>query len=194
MQTTQRVSSEERRCFCGHILRAPTELAKGWCLECGMQAALNQATIDQLSQMPGLDLIAHLARKAAVAEIMAVTRSERTPERRSQPSFFSAYEQCEALSSVAEALTQWAFASARLWLLQEEEQDPERKAALAGLHQWTTRQFKRLFTIHLTMQARLSQFCGEHHIPVTFKIADEALNIASQPAQPQFAEAIACAK
>ena len=168
---------QSKHCLCGHLLHTQAEQAKGWCIECGMQTTLNEARVSGLITQ-GLRLLAHMAHKAIVAEQVAVTSSYKKPPDE-ELAFFSAYQQCHALDQIARASTEWAYVSARLWLLQEQEEDNrEHKATLTELHRWSVRQFQRLFTIHLAMQTRLQDLCEAHHILLSFRIIDQMLDLA----------------
>jgi len=198
MQIATIETAAPQQCFCGYLLRTPTEREKGWCIECGMQTALNEARVNEIARaaqtLQALHPIAHTARKAIVAEQGAVTLSGRKPLD-GEPPFLCAYDHCHALDQIAHAFMQWAYVSARLWLMQEQEEgDQERKTALTELHRWSVQQFKRLFTIHLTMQTRLQHFCEEQRILLTFKVIDQALDLTAAPVKRQRAQATVSAK
>lgn len=161
-----------QRCFCGYLLRSETERWKGWCLECGIQRTFNLAVIDRVAAAPDLSIITYSARKATLAEQEAVTRLETQPSDEQDPAFYHAYVLCDALSSIAQAFTQWAYASAHLWALHEREENATRKTTILDFHHWGTEQFRRLFTIHLSMQARTQHFCKEQHILLTYQTLD----------------------
>jgi hypothetical protein len=175
------IETSQAPCFCGHLLRSQSEQATGWCLECILQTSLTEGDIDQfanaaLKQSP---LITHMARKATAAEREAIRKSSRQPIE-GEPGIFRAYDLCDALNLLTRALTQWAYASARLWYLLQ-TCDQEQQSTLAHLHQWSTDQFRRISTLHFAVQTRTRCFCEEYHIPLTFSVVDQALDLSAAP-------------
>ncbi|MBA2397056.1 MAG: hypothetical protein H0V70_30410 [Ktedonobacteraceae bacterium] len=170
-------------CLCGHILRSETERLRGRCIECGLQDDMNEHTVSTLltyakEQDHCLQPIVHMARKAIAAERKAMSSfyKERSM---CEADFLDAYELCEALTCIANALSQWAYVAARLWYALElagEDHQPY----LRTLHLWSTQQFSRLLSIHLAMQASIQVFCRERSILLTFSVVDQALDLSAQ--------------
>lgn len=189
----QTIEHHHPPCFCGHLLRSQSEQATGWCLECVLRTSLTEGNIDQFAdaELKQSPLITHMARKAIAAEREAIRKSSRQPVE-GEPGIFRAYDLCDALNLLTRALTQWAYASARLWYLLQ-TCDQEQQETLTYLHQWSTDQFRRIWTLHFAVQTRTRCFCEEHRIPLTFTIVDQALDLSASPATTKRPHPTACA-
>ncbi len=173
--------SGEQRCLCGHLLRSETERTKGQCIECGLQDHTNDTLLAVLltyakEQNHSMQPLAHLTCKAITAEREAMTHfsKKRMPD---EADWLCAYDLCEALNQVANALTQWAYVAARLWYALELSREDD---SLKELHTWSTRQFSRLLSIHLSMQASVQTICRERGILLTFRIVDQVLDLSAK--------------
>src|SRR5436309_14842856 len=112
---------KEQQCFCGQQYSTETEQRNKRCIQCEKQYALCEEKVTQLSQVIQAALpLVHMIRKAIEAERNArILSSQEIPQ--NEPIFSYAYTKCLALNHVAAAFTHWAYVSARLWLLQEQE-------------------------------------------------------------------------
>ena len=164
----------DQRCLCGHLLRSDQERKRGRCIECELQEHMNENQLFFFltyakEQDRSCQPVAHMMRKAITAEREAMSRfsKERNGD---ETGWLSAYDLCEALNCVANALSHWAYVAARLWhALELTREDQDLYPYLCMLHTWSTGQSTRLLSIHLAMQARVQVFCQEYGISPHFQ-------------------------